>query len=95
MADQIRIRSEQMRIRASQYRAEAENVQGVISRMDNLLSLLQSEWEGASSEAYAEQYHDLRPDFVKAQELIAAIAESLDAVATIIESADQDIARQF
>ena len=55
MSNQIRITVEQMHTRVSQYRAEAENVNSVITTMDNLLNELQSEWEGAASESYAQR----------------------------------------
>ena len=53
----------------------------VISRMDSLLSALQSEWEGEASNAYASRFQELRPGFVRAQELITEIAQSLDSTA--------------
>lgn len=95
MAGQIRITPEQMRERATQYRTEADTVNGVISKMDSLLGQLQSEWEGASSESYAARYQELKPGFVKAEELIREIAAALDSTARIIEETDQDIASQL
>lgn len=92
---QIRISPEQMRERAGQYRVEADTVNGVISKMDSLLQQLQSEWEGASSESYAARYQELKPGFVKAEELIREIATALDSTAKIIEETDADIANQF
>ena len=95
MASQIRITPDQMRGRASEYRVEAGNVEGVISKMDTLLSNLQAEWEGASSESYAARYQELRPGFVKAQELINEIAAALDATANTLEETDTNLANQF
>ena len=95
MANQIRITPDQMRERANQYRNEADTVNGVISSMDNLLSALQSEWEGAASESYAVRYEELKPGFQKAEELIREIASALDSTANIVETTDSDIAAQF
>ncbi len=95
MANQIRITPDQMRSRANQYRNEAEKVDEVISNMDTLLTNLQSEWEGASSEAYAARYQELKPGFVKARELISEIAATLDSTARIVEETDASIANQF
>lgn len=95
MANQIRITPDQMRERANQYRNEAEVVNGVIGKMDSLLQQLQSEWEGASSESYAARYQELKPGFMKAEELIREIASSLDATAKIVEETDINIANQF
>ncbi len=95
MANQIRITPDQMRERANQYRNEADTVNGVITKMDGLLSDLQAEWEGASSESYAARYEELKPGFVKAEELIREIAAALDSTANIVETTDSDIAAQF
>ncbi len=95
MANQIRITPDQMRERATQYRAEADTVNGVIASMDNLLSALQGEWEGAASESYAERYQELKPGFMKAEELIREIAAALDSTARIVEETDSNIAGQF
>lgn len=95
MANQIRITPDQMRERANQYRTEADTVQGVIQKMDSLLGQLQAEWEGAASESYAARYQELKPGFMKAEELIREIAAALDSTARIVEETDADIANQF
>lgn len=86
---------DQMRERANQYRAEADTVNGVINKMDSLLQQLQSEWEGAASESYAARYQELKPGFMKAEELIREIAAALDSTAKIVEETDTSIANQF
>ena len=95
MANQIRITPDQMRERATQYRNEADTVNGVINKMDTLLGQLQAEWEGAASESYAARYQELKPGFMKAEELIREIAAALDSTARIVEKTDTDIANQF
>ncbi|MCI5598263.1 MAG: WXG100 family type VII secretion target [Ruminococcus sp.] len=95
MANQIRITPDQMRGRASEYRTQASNVESVITKLDNLLQNLQGEWEGQASESYASRYQQLRPGFVKAQELINEIASALDSTANIVEETDTNIANQF
>ena len=95
MANQIRITPDQMRARAGQYRSEADTVNGVINKMDSLLQALQGEWEGAASEGYAARYQELKPGFMKAEELIREIAAALDSTARIIEETDINIANQF
>ncbi len=95
MSNQIRITPDQMRERANQYRVEADTVNGVINKMDSLLAQLQEEWEGASSESYAARYQELKPGFMKAEELIREIATALDSTARIVEETDSSIASQF
>lgn len=95
MQGQIRISPEQMRSKASQYRTQAEAIESTITKMDSLLSELQSEWEGSSSEAYAARFAEVRPGFVSAKELVCDIAQSLDSTANIMEETDTSIASQF
>jgi WXG100 family type VII secretion target len=92
---QIRMSPEAMRERANQYRIEADNVNAVISSMDRLLSALQSEWEGSASQSYGQRYEELKPGFIRAEELIREIAQALDATAQNFEQMDADIAGQF
>ncbi len=95
MASQIRMTPDMMRQRAREYSVEAQNVHGVINKMDNLLKNLQAEWEGAASEAYAAKFAELRPSFVKAQELIEDISDALNKTAQSVEETDNQIASQF
>ena len=95
MAGQIRISPDQMRGRASEYRGQADAVNDVITKMDNLLKNLQTEWEGDASAAYDEKYNQLRPGFVSAVNLINDIAQSLDSTAQSLEETDAAIAGQF
>ena len=95
MANQIRMTPDMMRTRVSEYNTQAQMVGEVIAKMDNLLSALQSEWEGEASRSYAEKYDELRPGFVRAQELITEIAQALNKTAEIVERTDADIAAQF
>ena len=95
MANQIRITPDQMRQRANDYRREADTVNGVIKKMDTLLQQLQSEWEGSASESYAVRYDELKPGFMRAEELIREIATALDSTAKIVEQTDSEIANQF
>ena len=74
---------------------EADKVNEVIGKMDQLLNTLQGEWEGAASESYAARYAELKPGFIKAEELIREIALALDSTANIVEETDANIAAQF
>ncbi len=95
MSNQIRMTPETMRQRAGQYKTEAGKVHEVITKMDGLLSQLQSEWEGAASRSYADRYAQLKPGFQKAEQLIIEISEALTKTAQIVEETDSNIANQF
>ncbi len=95
MSGQIRMTPDTMRERANQYRAEADSVNGVISKMDVLLQQLQSEWEGVASQSYSARYQELKPNFIKAENLIREIATALDSSAARVEETDQAIGTAF
>lgn len=95
MANQIRMTPETMRTRATEYGRQADTLKDVIITMDNLLNQLQSEWEGAASESYAQKYEELKPGFQKAEQLIRDIQAALNKTAEIVENTDADIASQF
>ncbi|MBR3157756.1 MAG: WXG100 family type VII secretion target [Atopobiaceae bacterium] len=92
MAGQIRITPDQMRTRAVEYDNEANKVGEVIGKMDQLLGLLQEEWEGEASRAYADRFMQLRPSFTNAQQLINEIATALRNTATTLEQTDVQVA---
>jgi len=95
MAGQIKISPDTMRQRAGQYDNEAANVNQVIVSMDNLLNLLQEEWEGESSRSFAQRYTELKPGFQKVEELINEIAAALNQAAIRLEDTDIGIATAF
>ena len=95
MSNQIRVTPDQMRAQAKQYVIEADKVNGTIARLDSLLKELQSEWEGDASVAFANRFNELRPGFVKAEELIREISAALNATANTIEQTDEEIAKKY
>lgn len=95
MSNQIRMTPDMMRTRASEYSTQSDLVGEIITKMDGLLESLQSEWEGEASRSYADKYDELRPGFVKAQELIMEISKALTSTADVVEQTDADIAAQF
>ena len=95
MAGQIRITPEQMRARAGEVRTEGENFQQVINKMQNLINVLQDEWEGQASQKFASQFDSLKPSFNEMKQLIDDLGGQLDGTANALEQLDQDIAQKF
>ena len=94
-AGQIKITPETMRQRATQYRKEANEVHASYSNMDALLRTLHTEWEGRAADSYDARYQSLRPNFLKAEDLINDIAKRLDNTAATLEQTDQNIANAY
>ena len=95
MSNQIRMTPDKMRERARSYNDQAKKVGEVINNMDRLLRQLQSEWEGAASQSYANRYEELKPGFKKVETLIEEISKALTSTAKIVEDTDKSIANQF
>ncbi|MCI7812533.1 MAG: WXG100 family type VII secretion target [Lachnospiraceae bacterium] len=95
MSGQIRITPEKLRERAREYGVQADELGTVIQRLEQLLVQLQEEWEGAASDSYAQRYEQLKPGFLKAEELIREIEKVLIRTADTIEQTDLEIAGQF
>lgn len=84
-----------MMIRSREYQNEADNIQQVIDKMTSLIDALQSEWEGAASESFANQFEELKPSFINMRELVETISHQLSQTADAMEQMDNDIASKF
>lgn len=95
MSGVIRVTPEELRGVARQYSNESQNVSDLIGRLDQMAGHLESIWEGSSSRAFIEQYHELKPSFQKMSTLLYEIHEQLNTTARILEETDQNIANQI
>jgi WXG100 family type VII secretion target len=86
---------EQMRARAGEVNTQGTNLEDVIGALQSIIDGLQTEWEGAASVAYAQQFESLKPSFIKMKELTDQIAEQLNATAAATEQLDAEIASKF
>lgn len=59
MAGLIRVTPEELRAMAKQYGVESQEVLNQVDRLNRMISDLKSMWEGASSEAFADQYEQI------------------------------------
>ncbi|KOP70430.1 MULTISPECIES: WXG100 family type VII secretion target [Bacillaceae] len=95
MSGIIRVTPAELRDMAGRYNNESGQVQELVSRLDTMKSQLQDMWEGASSEAFAAQYEELKPSFVEMSNLLTKIAKQLDDSANVLEDTDNQIASQI
>jgi len=95
MSGVIRLTPEELRGVAKQYGNESSNVSELIARLDNMAAHLQDIWEGTSSEAFNQQYVELRPSFEKMATLLSEVSQQLHTSATILEDTDHQIASQI
>ncbi|MCY9019981.1 WXG100 family type VII secretion target [Priestia aryabhattai] len=95
MSGIIRVTPAELRDMAGRYNNEGGQVQELVSRLDTMKNQLQDMWEGASSEAFAAQYEELKPSFVEMSNLLTKIAKQLDDSANVLEDTDNQIASQI
>ena len=92
MAGQIRVTPDELRQRSAEYRRESEVIAQSISSLDNLISRLQNEFEGQTAQAFQQQYQDIRPHFVRGQEMTETLSQQTMQIAQNMEDADQQMA---
>ena len=95
MAGQIRMTPEQMRTRSGEVSTQQSAFQEVVSRMQNIINELQSEWEGAAADSFAQQFEELRPSFRSMDDLLGDISTQLNQTAQAVEELDHEIASRF
>ncbi|PLT31942.1 WXG100 family type VII secretion target [Bacillus sp. V5-8f] len=95
MSGNIRVTPGELRTVAGQYSTESGNVAELVSRLDNMRDHLRNIWEGASSDAFAQQYEELKPSFVQMSTLLEEVSQQLSKSADILEETDQQIASQI
>jgi len=92
MSGQIRTTPDELRQRSAEYRRESEVITQTISSLDNLISRLQGEFEGQAAQAFQQQYQDIRPHFVRGQEMTDSLSQQTMQMAQNFESLDQQMA---
>jgi len=95
MAGTIRMTPEQMRQRSGEVRTQGETFQNVIDKMQHIINELRTEWDGAASEAFEQQFVRLKPSFNDMRQLIEDISTQLQNTANAVEQLDQEIASRF
>ncbi|KAB7708252.1 WXG100 family type VII secretion target [Bacillus aerolatus] len=95
MSGIIRLTPEELRTTAGQYNQESANVNDLVGRLDSMSNHLREVWEGASSEAFAQQYQELRPSFMKMAVLLSEVSQQLNSSANALEDTDHQIASQI
>ena len=95
MAGQIRMTPEQMNSRASEVRGQRDAFEDLINKMQGIIDELLTEWEGAASASYAQQFDDLKPSFDNMKKLLDDMATQLDKTAEAVKALDEEIASKF
>jgi len=92
MAGQIRTTPEELRARSTDYRRESETIAATIASLDRLIARLQDEFEGAAAQSFQQQYQDIRPSFVRGQEMTEGLSQQTMQMAQNFEDLDRQMA---
>lgn len=95
MSGNIRLNPEELEDFAKRYGIESSNVQTVLDKLDTLISQLGDAWEGGASQAFSDQYVELRPSFVNMVNLLEDIQRQLASSADTLRQTDANIAGQI
>src|SRR5699024_3986724 len=91
----IRLSPDEMNQKATEFNQQGEEFEASVEKIGSLVSALEQEWEGQSSQAFAQQFNDLPPSFQKTKELINDIAQQLRDVSTAMVDVDQEISQRI
>lgn len=97
MADtsSIKMRPEEMESKAAEFDSRNAEFNDLIARMSAMVEELTSDWDGQASQAFYEQFEELRPSFNKASELVKDIAMQLRNVSAAMQEVDSQIASRI
>jgi WXG100 family type VII secretion target len=95
MAGIIRVTPGELVDMSKRYNNEGGELGLLIGRLDGMIGQLTTMWEGEASEAFKDQYDQLKPSFVDMQNLIEDISRQLEKTAHALQEADANIAGQI
>ena len=92
---QIRLNAEGLSQAASTLRSQGNELEGLITQMQNVINALPDSWEGAAANAYVEQFAGLKPGLDETRALVETIARQIDQSLAAAQELDAKIAGQF
>ena len=63
MAGQIRMSPEELKSKAARYGQGANQIEDILSQLQNLQNELRGEWEGRAFEGFDRQFNQLKPKY--------------------------------
>jgi len=95
MSGNIRVTPAELEQVASQYLQESSMANEQVIRLDNMIDQLVSMWEGQASQAFANQYAELRPSYVRMSQLLEEVSRQLQSASNALQEADSNVANQI
>ena len=97
MADtsNIKMSPEQMQQKAAEFDSRNAEFNELISRMSSMVGELTSEWNGQTSQAFYDQFEELRPSLDRMANLISDIATQLRNISASMQDLDVKMANNI
>lgn len=95
MSGQIRMTPEELKAKATLYRQSGDQINEMLTKLDNLQNQLRGEWEGRAFQKFDEQFHQLKPKVKAFAELMSDINEQLNRTAEAVARQDEELSKGF
>ncbi|AFQ16742.1 MULTISPECIES: WXG100 family type VII secretion target [Bacillus] len=95
MAGQIRMSPEELKSKAARYGQGANQIEDILSQLQNLQNELRGEWEGRAFEGFDQQFNQLKPKVQNFAQLLQEINMQLNKTAEAVASHDEELSRNF
>ncbi|MDL4840547.1 WXG100 family type VII secretion target [Aquibacillus rhizosphaerae] len=95
MAGNIRVTPAELEAMGDRYAMESGQVEDQIGRLDQMIGNLNDMWDGQSSEAFSDQYQELRPSIDQMKILLLDVSNQLKKTSAALQDADAQIAGQI
>lgn len=95
MAGIIRLNEEGLVQSSSQLKQNGSELESLIGNMQRVIDSLPEYWEGDASEAFREQFANLKPGLNEARQLVEDIAVQIDQTLAAAQELDANIASKL
>ncbi|MCM1500972.1 MAG: WXG100 family type VII secretion target [Clostridium sp.] len=91
----IKMDPAEMTTMATQLDKKGTEFHTTVTKMEQLVRKLCGAWEGAASDAFDQQFTELKPGFTKTEQLIKDLAQQVRDICKIISDTDDEIAKKL
>ena len=95
MSGQIKMSPAELAQKAREYGNRADQINQILTRLEQLQNELQYQWEGQAFRSFDEQFNELRPKVQNFAQLMMDIQNQLIKTAEAMQEQDQALSQNF
>lgn len=95
MAGQIKMTPDELQSKAQSYGGGADQIDDVLTKLQNLQDELRGEWEGRAFERFDEQFQQLSRKVTDFEQLLREIQTQLQKTAQAVQEQDEALSQNF